>query len=218
MIAFDPEDPFPLLALAPEHYPLAKRHAALADEWLGLRVSETEASLRDPSDGQQRWLGHDPAIFLTPYVELRAWLEELGPAAGDRIVDLGAGYGRLGFVMARHFPQCHFLGFELVPERVSEGTSALARFGAQGKLLVADLSDPSWRPPAAEIYFLYDYGTKAAIAKTLADLRELSQTKGIQVVGRGRAVRDLVEREHPWLGSVHLPRHHAHYSLYRSFG
>ncbi len=214
----DPGNPFPLLPLSPELYPLAKRHAALADEWLGLQVSSTESRL-NPNllPGQQTWCDRHPSIFLTPYVELRAWLEELRPEAGELVVDLGAGYGRLGFVLARHFPETRFLGFELVKERVSEGQKALRNFGAvRAELLEADLSAPGFTPPLADYYFIYDYGTRAAIAKTLCDLRELSKAKKFQVVGRGRSVRDQIEREHPWLSAVHAPTHHAHYSIYRA--
>ncbi len=218
MFEFNPADPFPHLPLEPSSYPAAKRHAAMADRWLGIEVEKVEAKIRDPGDGQQRWLDRHPSIFLTPYVELRAWLEQLRPEAGSAVVDLGAGYGRLGFVLARHFPECRFLGFELVPERVKEAAKALERFGAgRASMLQADISDPSWKPPVAEIYFIYDYGTREAISKTLGDLRELARGHGIQVVGRGRAVRDCVEKDHPWLGAVHPPLHEAHYSLYRSF-
>lgn len=215
-IPFDPADPFPLRELTPELYPAAKRHAAEADVWLGLRVKETEAAIRDPGDGQQRWLGTHPSVFLTPYVELREWCEALRPGRSETVCDLGAGYGRLGFVLARHFPEARFLGLELVPERVKEGSRALGRFGARNASLVqADLK--ACPPPAAEVYFVYDYGTRETIEKTLQDLQAIAASRRIRVVARGRAVRDAVERRHPWLGSVHAPLHRAHYSVYRTF-
>ncbi len=219
MLEFHPRDPFPLLpALAPDHYASSKRHAAAVDEWLGLNVGAVEAKLRDPGDGEQRWIDRHASVFLTPYVELRAWLERLRPRAGETVVDLGAGYGRLGFVLARHFPEAIFAGFEIVPERVVEGAQALARFGARNaRLTRVNIADPAWIPPPAEIYFIYDYGSRESIAKTLGDLREISREKNIRVVGRGRGVRDQIERTHPWLGSVHRPAHFGHYSIYRSF-
>jgi len=217
MIDFDPLNPFPLVALSPELYPQAKRHAAIADEWLGLDVEATEARICVPEDNQERWNGRHPSIFLTPYLELRAWLEELQLGPRETVVDLGAGYGRLGFVLAKHFPDCRFLGFELVKERVEQGAKALRKFNARNaELLQADIAASHWSPPSAEIYFIYDYGTRAAIGKTLADLRELSKVRKFRVVGRGRSVRDQIEREHPWLGSVNLPVHHGHYSIYRA--
>lgn len=217
-IAINPHDPFPLEELSPENYVRAKRYSAAVDAWLGLRIADTEKSLHDPGDGEERWAWLDPSVFLTPYGELRAWLEELKPAPGEAVVDLGAGYGRLGFVMARHFPGSRFLGFELAPERVREGAEALARFGAGNALLAqANIADRGWSPPEEAIYFIYDFGKPESMAKILRDLRAVASRRGIRVVGRGRGVRDQIERDHPWLGSVHPPVNRRHYSIYRSF-
>lgn len=214
MLSFNEADPFPLPP-AGIPYEALKRHAAAADAWLGLRIAETERALAVPADGQERWEHKGAEVFLTPYCEIREILEELSPREGEVVVDLGAGYGRMGFVLARHFPAADFLGYELVPERVSEGSRVLAaRKCYRARLMVADLCRIT--PEAAKFYFLYDYGTRAAIEKTLVDLREIAARQEIVVVGRGRAVRDAIERRHPWLGGVQEPRHRPNYSIYRS--
>lgn len=219
MLVFDPQNPFPLLPpLQPEQYAEAKRHAAAVDAWLGIEIERVEKSILPSVDGEQTWSDRHSSIFLTPYVELRTWLEFLALPPNARVVDLGAGYGRLGFVMARHAPGCFFEGFEIVPERVAAGQKALEKFCARNaKLTVANIARLEWKPPRADVYFIYDYGTRAAIGKTLEDLKGISKAQGIRVVGRGRGVRDQIEREHPWLSSVHSPVHFAHYSVYRSF-
>jgi precorrin-6B methylase 2 len=149
-------------------------------------------------------------------VELRTWLEELKPKDGETVADLGAGYGRLGFILARHFPGVNFLGLELVTERVKEGAKALANFPApNARLETANLLRAN--TPEADIYFIYDFGARESILKVLDDLKRIAKTANIRVVGRGRRVRDLIEREHPWLGSVHQPVHGPHYSIYRNF-
>ena len=38
-----------------------------------------------------------------------------------KVVDLGAGYGRMGLVIAKHYPTLSFWGVEYVAERVAEG-------------------------------------------------------------------------------------------------
>ena len=51
----------------------------------------------------------------------------------------------------------------------------------------------------------------------LGDLRALAANgMTVRVAGRGRAVRDAIERGHPWLGAVVEPRHHGNFTLYAS--
>ncbi|RZA07437.1 MAG: class I SAM-dependent methyltransferase [Proteobacteria bacterium] len=212
---FQADDPFP--AVGPGvSYAEEKAHSAEVDAWLGLRIIEAETKVQDPGDGAQRWLHVPPETFLTPYTELRRMIELCAPAENELVVDLGAGYGRLGFVIERH-TRARFLGLELVAERVAEGSLALARFGAKrAELREADLAAPGFKLPPAAWYFVYDYGTRAAIEKTLGDLQILARHQRVRVVGRGRAVRDAIERRHPWLSGVVDPRHHGNFSLYSS--
>jgi precorrin-6B methylase 2 len=155
--------------------------------------------------------------LLTPYLEIRQMLEDLAPAPGSTLVDLGAGYGRIGFVVARHFPEVNFIGYEFVKERVDEGTRCLAIQGAtRARLLQADLFSKSFVLPRAKFYFLYDYGSREAIEQTLNALKEAARAHPITVIGRGRLTRDLIEREHPWLSQVNPPRHRGNYSIYCS--
>ena len=214
-LLFDALDPFPF---APEGTPYAaeKAHAAAADAWLGLATAATERALAPAGPAAETWAHVGADTFLTPYTELRRMLALVDLKAGERIVDLGAGYGRLGFVVEKH-TAANFLGLELVAERVAEGARALARFGAKrAELIQADLARPDFSPPPAAWYFVYDYGTRAAIEKTLRDLRERAKAGPVRLVGRGRAVRDAIERSHPWLGEVVAPRHHGNFSLYVS--
>jgi SAM-dependent methyltransferase len=212
-VQFHDQDPFPLTSGT--SYEEEKLHSGLVDSWLGFDIAKIEAGLAPAPDHQERWEKKGNGVFSTPYSELRRILQEISPKAGDLVVDLGAGYGRMAFVLEAHFPGVKFLGLELAPERVSEGQRVMAAKGLKNsQLLCADLLVAT--PPTAEFYFLYDYGTRAAIEKTLVDLRGLAKTQKIVLVGRGRAVRDAVERAHPWLGAVVEPQHSAHYSIYRS--
>ena len=214
-LSFQPENPFPY-APAGTPYAAEKAHASLVDAHLGLATEATEKTIRPPPDGAERWLHVPVDTFLTPYTELRRMLGEINPAPGARIVDLGAGYGRLGFVVQAH-SKARFLGLELVPERVAAGERALRAYGAdRAELRCADLADPAFSPPPADWYFVYDYGTRAAIEKTLRDLRALARGQIVRVAARGRAVRDAIERSHPWLGEVVEPRQHGNFTLYAS--
>lgn len=210
---FDPENPFPL-APAGVSYAEEKAHSGLVDNWLGLRIEEVESRLVDPKDGAKRWIGQGAAVFQTPYSEIRRMLSLVKPVG--LVVDLGAAYGRLGFVLAHHFPGTSFLGFELVEQRAAEGNRIMRRHRlTAAKIEVADISLPDFKLPLADSYFIYDFGSRSSVAKVLLDLQQAASKRTVVLVGRGREVRDQVEREHPWL-TVVAPDHQGNFSIYRS--
>lgn len=231
MIPFDPSDLFPPMEVTASNYADAQEHSRRVDEHLGFRIEAIELELlsgdRDPSKSdpvseaeQQLWIGLPVQAMQTPYVELREILARLSPAAGSTIVDLGAGYGRMAFVIGDLYPEVGFIGYEYVEARVTESIRCLRLRYPKAirklEMLAADLSSSDFVPEAADSYFIYDYGTRAAIAKTLGDLRGIAARRPIAVVGRGRASRDAIERSHPWLSQVVKPEHFEHYSIYRS--
>lgn len=225
MLAFDPENPFPLVsAVDATNYAEAQLHSEAVDRWLGVETGRIEqeikqedaATQKNPQD-QEFWIGLPVQRLLTPYTEIRLLLSQLNPPSHSTVIDLGAGYGRMGFVLGRHYPEVNFIGYEVVKKRVQEAKRCLALADCpRAQMVIADLADPGFRPLLADYYFLYDYGSRSAIEKTLQDLREIARSRTITVVGRGRASRDAIERDHPWLSQVCEPRHFAHYSIYRS--
>lgn len=225
-LSFDPHNPFPLIDLDSVSYREQQTHSELVDDWLGLKIAEIEEQLVDKFDpavakekDERHWIGLPAQSLLTPYTEIRFLLSKL-PVQHSHVVDLGAGYGRMAFVIARHFPATSFLGIEVVSERVREGADALARVVTPQtpslRLIQGDLVAPDFAMPVAEIYFLYDFGSLSAIEKTLADLARISREKSIVVVGRGGATRNSIDKKHGWLSQVIPPEHFRHFSVYRS--
>ena len=218
-VLFDENNLFPLVG-ADLSYSEAQKHSALVDAALGLAMDEIEIRIatKNAAQDQNLWYGLPTQTLLTPYTELRQILEQLKLQPGERIVDLGAAYGRLGFVVAKHATGVAFTGYEMVPERVVEGERCFRAHALppEIQLLEADLSAADFKPLIADAYFLYDYGSRRAIDKTLQDLAEIRSQGRFRVVGRGRAVRDAIERKFPWLSAVHPPEHFAHYSIYQS--
>jgi hypothetical protein len=208
--SFNPLDPFPLKSMS---YQEAQKHSELVDSWLNLKTLEVETELAREKSGpknrdQEWWIGLPTHALLTPYTELRKMLFLLHPTSGSRVVDLGAGYGRMGFVLSRHYPDVSFVGYEIVEERVKESRRCLELHGCQNaKMLCEDLSAS---------HFIYDYGSRVAISKTLNDLRIIARSRPIAVIGRGRLSRDLIEQENPWLSQINAPEHHGNFSIYRS--
>ena len=219
MLSFDSDNPFPLLPPESHSYLDAQNHSAVVDQWLGLEIEKSEALISKNSKlaDRQHWIGLPSQALLTPYTELRSILNQLTPQTGNSVVDLGAGYGRLGHVIGRHYPDVRFIGYECVEERYLEARRCLARWQyARVEMILADLNAPDFKPELSDFYFIYDFGEREAIEKTLQDLRRIAQKQTITVVGRGRSSRDAIERQHPWLSDVVKPRHYGHHSIYRS--
>ena len=214
MIIFDPLEPFPYIN--DFTYAQAKEHARQVDQWLGFNCQEIENQIQKQErtkENQELWVGLDVQSLQTPYIELRNLLRKLEIKENELVVDLGCAYARLAHVMKAHYPHAKYLGLEIVKERVLEAQRVLGICQSQ-TIIQQDLNQSV--PPIAEHYFLYDYGSNAAISKTLNDLLEISRHKKIQVIGRGKASRSLIHRDHPWLCEVQTPQHFETYSIYKS--
>jgi precorrin-6B methylase 2 len=222
MLKFNTRNPFPLLRHDDKSNSDARvrAHSEQVDAFLGLKTDQVEkilrahgcqnkastANIRD----QELWIGLAAKRFSTPYTEIRTILSLLKPRPGRTIVDLGSAYGRMGFVIGRHYPKINFIGYEYAGERVKESKRCLRllRYPLV-KIKHADLSSMEFQPIIADYYFIYDYGTQDAIKKT-------AQEKIITVIARGRDSRDVIEEHHPWLKKMAIPRRYIHFSIYQS--
>src|SRR5690606_35530689 len=110
MLKFSSRNPFTLLRSTDKSITPARirAHSDQVDAYLGMQIEEVEEKLRIDgckmkssgfsSKPQELWIGLAAKRFLTPYTEIRTILSLLKPKPGSTIVDLGAGYGRMGFV------------------------------------------------------------------------------------------------------------------------
>jgi precorrin-6B methylase 2 len=228
MLQFHPGLPFPLLKEGTYTYADAQNHAERVDGWLGLQTLRVESALNErgcmarapnsTQDHQQLWIGLATQNLLTPYVEIRRILGILNPQPGDTVVDLGAAYGRIGFVIGQHYPDVQFLGYEFVGERLRESQKCLQRLKFQNvKMEHADLSAPGFIPDEARFYFIYDYGKPRAIEKTLHDLRRIAQRRRIEIVARGQTCQQAIASRHTsWLKKQCLAESNGRSSIYIS--
>lgn len=212
---FDPENPFPLVETYEGSYLEAKKHASLVDQHFGFQIEEVEATIA--SKHPHAWLGLEPQALLTPYIEIRYLLSKLTLNAGDTICDLGAGYGRIGLVLARHYPEVSFIGVESVLERAIEAGKVLAQHAPKAQIIAADILHPHFQIPVAPFYFIYDFSSKRADFEMLFPrLKMIAKLSPITVIGRGRATRDQIERAEPWLTQIHAPQNFGNFSIYQS--
>ncbi len=201
------------------------------DQSLGLEVNRIELELLKSArdllpDGNvstwgkslheaQSWVGLHPQTLLTPYQELM-WMCESVKDVKGHVVDLGAGYGRLGIVMQQMLPHAFYTGVEIVKERVDEGNRVFELLGCKkARLIAADLATTTYELPMGDCYFIYDYGTLDHIRWSMGQLQNLADIHCFQIVARGSGIRSLIDAAHPWLHKVE----HAfeeYFSIYRT--
>lgn len=218
---FDPQDPFPLLTEGQVSYAQEKDHATLVDLWLQFQILEIEQRLKHQYPQDQRaetWIGLPPETLQTPYIEIRRILGLLNLRPGMVVSDLGCAYGRMAHVINRHFPGVSFIGLECESLRLREA----ARVAKHQRLkacqwLQMDFSDVEVHLTPSDIFFIYDSSTTQSLRELLKKIRLLLKIqRNFKVVGRGRRIRDLIEREEPWLSQVHKPQHFKNFSIYQS--
>lgn len=194
----------------PTTHDLSKRHlSSQIDLQLGFNIKQIEEILQTrakqiapdkqfdqwgPSlhDGAQTWIGLDFQILQTTYHDLKNLFDILHPKAHEKIIDLGAGYGRLGIFLHHFYPMTEFLGLELVEERVKEGNRILSELGSFGKKMeTCDLSKIS-QLPEGDIYFIYDFGSIEHITKILEMLK---YTPKKMLVVKGRIARQVMLKD-----------------------
>ena len=213
-------------------YEVFSRAPEDVDHFFGYQISDIEADLLNEAkslrpqgsmvnfsealyQGHEVWIGLDPQVLNTPYVELVQLCRMLRPSQNEMVVDLGAGYGRLGLVLHSFFPETKFVGFELVESRVEEGRRILEKWKCKNaQLLCQDLMDEDFKLPVAQYYFIYDFGKVSHIRRILEKLEKYADHSHFKVIARGKGVRSIIEHEHKWLTTLNDVHHEQNYSIY----
>jgi hypothetical protein len=208
---------------------------AVLDSLLGLRILEVEEKWVPSGRGLERGASVDSALgeaswsgsgvlsrssLNTPYLELFEVLDRVSPAPGSHFVDLGAGFGRLGFVIGLCLEGVRFTGYEIVAPRVEESRRAasLLELPVEIRFEVQDLAAPGWAPVEADYYFLYDPVNRDTLVKVLADLRKVSAARTIRLISRGRTggLQEML-RKTLWLRTeAMIPTAHQPIFVHRS--
>ncbi len=218
-IPFDPMNPYPLFKTDSYTYQAAQKHAEIVDQWLGFQIHEIEPTLRTSNIARvhQTWSELSAQSFQTPYCEIRSLLAELNLNQNNVVADLGCAYGRMGFVIGRHYAQTQFLGYEIAKPRVLEAQRVLKNWQYPNvQIFEQNLTTLDFSQSPADCFFIYDFGWNPAIQKTLSDLKMLAQKKPITVVARGRATKHFVFSENPWLTVNSSPLNFDHFSIFKS--
>ncbi len=148
---FDPLAPFPKTNPEEVSYEEVKAHSRAVDFWLGFNLEAVEAEIRvGPAlgirDQGEYWLRKPVETFMTPYWDLDHMLREASIGGGDLVIDLGAGYARLLFVLALRYPGVSFIGVEKIEARLVEARRVLCE-----NSLFCDLPADSYLLLAADL-------------------------------------------------------------------
>ncbi len=214
------------LMTLPNDYKEAKIQAEKIDLLFGFNFSQIEKNLilkkeklEKENDHQSRqfWIGLDVQSLQTPYSEIVRMIQFIKPKPNDVWMDLGAGYGRLGLILGLICSDVNFYGYEYIQERVQEGNRIRQDWQIQnGALVQADLISDVIDFEKGDVFFLYDFGSREDVYLVLKKLKDVACKKSIQVIARGRGVKNWIMIDFPWLAQVNEPQHFENWSLFRS--
>lgn len=157
------------------------RFDQFVDEALGVNAAKVTADLNNLSRREIEarygdelvWSGFGNRNLLTPYFEFQNIIDKLAPRPGQLLVDLGSGLGRQGIYLGVTHPEVKFHGYELVQERVAESERAAKALElANVKFSKQDLSDPNFKPEAADFYYAFNPVSGSTFLKMMNDLRD----------------------------------------------
>lgn len=188
-------------------------HAKRLDRLLGFKIPKIEVKLmqkyrayykdNDESNrkkqyhGTQTWIGLHPQVLQTPYNDLYDVLSLLKDFKIQRVVDIGAGYGRVGFVANALFPSSRFIGFEILSKRGNEANRVFESLNMINcEVLNENVLEDDFILPKAEVYFIYDFSEATDIAKILDTLSSRRGEYNFFLITRGDRVDYLLSKKY----------------------
>ena len=188
-------------------------HSKSLDKYLGYKISKIEVQLlkkyraydrrNDDSSrkqhykGTQTWIGLHPQALQTPYCEIYSALSLLGHSDIRHVVDVGAGYGRVGIVLNVLYPHAKFTGYEIVEKRQLEGNRIYTKYGLDNcNIILKNVLDIEFDLPKADVYFIYDFSDKDDIRYILQSLSQRVRSESFYLVIRGDRIDYLMKNKY----------------------
>lgn len=144
-------------------------------------------------EGTQTWIGLHPQVLQTSYNEIYNAMIELKDVDIKKIIDIGAGYGRVGIVAKALFPTCHFVGYEILRKRQIEANRVFDLLELENcRVEFQDVLNNSFHIEKADAYFLYDFSESEDICIILDQLKHLSEKNVFYIITKGDRIDHLM--------------------------
>ncbi len=195
-------------------------HAKNLDRFFGYRIPKIEVKLQqkyrpyymvdDSSNrkkhyqGTQTWIGLHPQVLLTPYNYLFEAFNQIKDHDITRVVDIGAGYGRVGMVMNAVFPNARFIGYEILKQRADEANRIFDRLDLINcEILLKNVLDDDFILPRADVYFMYDFSEMNDVCQILDILVKRAEEYNFLLITKGEGLDYLLEKKYKdfWVNS-----------------
>ena len=187
-------------------------HANILDKQLGYKISKIESKLRqkyrsyDQIDNSscrkrhfstsQAWIGLPQQSLQTPYCYLYHALAKLNHKKIEHVVDIGAGYGRVGIVLNTINPSARFTGFEILRRRQIEGERVFEKLCLKNSSIkLQNVLSKDFVIPNANVYFIYDFSEQEDILFILKKLSIRNKMNSAYLVARGKRLEYLLKFE-----------------------
>lgn len=136
---------------------------AIIDALLGMDVVGSSIHIRVREEISPRFPGEEiwdwgTTMPQTSYELFHRIFSHIPLQPRQLVVDIGAGYGRLGFYLAIFHPGVKFIGYEIVPERVKQSQRAATLLGLPDHIefRLQDLAAPDFSLEPADIYYSWN--------------------------------------------------------------
>lgn len=166
----------------------------------------------------QAWIGLHPKVLLTPYSEIISFLNHFKDNPPKTVVDLGAAYGRVGIVLNSIYPDCRFIGIELVKARASEANRIYEKHSiVNSKMIQENIVNKEFEIPDADLYFIYDFGHEGDLRKVLDEISKKMKSHKVSLIVKGEHIRSLIQLNYPIILVKNSVIHEKEWSIYSSY-
>jgi len=159
----------------------------------------------DSHQGEETYSFAGPELLLTPYTEILNVFQAMKLKPGAKVVDLGAGFGRLGLALASRYPDISITGYEIVKDRITEGARVAKDWELDSRvhLIEQNLADPQFKPEPADVYYAFNPVSGQTFDKILEDLRTvgLKSNKRFRLIVFGPSPFYKTDAQ-PWLKEI----------------